>query len=107
MRTRTISAVCVSVFLLAGAIALKLAAPPVAGQSASTDGGERVDEASGQAPKTAWGEPDLQGIWTPQFDTPLQRPTKYATRQSFTQEERETIDKETERILGAEKREYS
>ena len=28
--------------------------------------------------KTAWGEPDLQGIWTDEFDTPLQRPAKYA-----------------------------
>ena len=24
--------------------------------------------------KTAWGEPDLQGIWTDETDTPLQRP---------------------------------
>jgi len=24
--------------------------------------------------KTPWGEPDLQGIWTNEFDTPLQRP---------------------------------
>ena len=26
--------------------------------------------------KTAWGEPDLQGILTDEFDTPLQRPAK-------------------------------
>src|SRR5580704_18720709 len=26
-----------------------------------------------QALKTPWGEPDLQGIWTDEFDTPLQR----------------------------------
>ena len=30
--------------------------------------------------KTPWGEPDLQGIWTDEFDTPLQRPAKYANR---------------------------
>ena len=28
--------------------------------------------------KTPWGDPDLQGIWTDEFDTPLQRPAKYA-----------------------------
>ena len=28
--------------------------------------------------KTPWGEPDLQGIWKDEFDTPLQRPAKYA-----------------------------
>jgi hypothetical protein len=29
--------------------------------------------------KTPWGEPDLQGIWTEETDTPLQRPAKYAS----------------------------
>jgi hypothetical protein len=28
--------------------------------------------------KTPWREPDLQGIWTEETDTPLQRPAKYA-----------------------------
>jgi hypothetical protein len=27
--------------------------------------------------KTSWGEPDLQGIWTVETDTPLQRSPKY------------------------------
>ena len=26
--------------------------------------------------KTPWGEPDLQGIWTDEYQTPLQRPAK-------------------------------
>jgi hypothetical protein len=34
--------------------------------------------------KTPWGEPDLQGIWTDEFDTPLQRPAKYAEQEFFT-----------------------
>ena len=29
-----------------------------------------------ETPKTAWGEPDLQGIWTDETNTPLQRPAK-------------------------------
>ncbi len=29
--------------------------------------------------KTSWGEPDLQGIWTVETDTPLQRSPKYGT----------------------------
>jgi hypothetical protein len=33
--------------------------------------------APAQALKTPWGEPDLQGIWTDEFDTPFQRPAKY------------------------------
>jgi hypothetical protein len=35
--------------------------------------------------KTAWGEPDLQGIWTDEFETPLQRPAKYANQEFFTE----------------------
>jgi hypothetical protein len=31
-----------------------------------------------------WGEPDLQGIWTAEFDTPLQRSAKYANQEFFT-----------------------
>ncbi len=32
------------------------------------------------APRTPWGEPDLQGIWTDETDIPLQRLAKYGTR---------------------------
>ena len=41
---------------------------------------------SAQAPalKTAWGEPDLQGIWTDESDTPLQRSPKFANQETFT-----------------------
>ena len=38
--------------------------------------------------KTPWGEPDLQGIWTDEYQTPLQRPSTYAGREFFTDEER-------------------
>jgi hypothetical protein len=39
--------------------------------------------------KTPWGEPDLQGIWTEETDTPLQRPPKYADQEFFTPEQRQ------------------
>ena len=32
-----------------------------------------LGSATAPAQKTPWGEPDLQGIWTDEFDTPLQR----------------------------------
>src|SRR5262245_52889211 len=35
---------------------------------------------SGTVLKTPWGEPDLQGIWTDEFDTPFQRPARYGTQ---------------------------
>ena len=51
---------------------------------------------SAQAPtplKTSWGEPDLQGIWTAEFDTPLQRSAKYADQEFFTEAQRVELDK--------------
>jgi hypothetical protein len=30
---------------------------------------------------TAWNEPDLQGIWTDEYQTPLQRPARFAGRE--------------------------
>ncbi len=38
-------------------------------------------------PRTPWGEPDLQGIWTYATLTPLQRPRQLAGREFFTEEE--------------------
>jgi hypothetical protein len=58
---------------------------------------------SAQAPaplRTAWGEPDLQGIWTDEFDTPLQRPAKYANQEFFTAAERAELDKARSEVLG-------
>jgi len=50
--------------------------------------------------KTPWGEPDLQGIWTDEFDTPLQRPAKYADQEFFTEAQRAEIDKVRSAALG-------
>jgi hypothetical protein len=43
---------------------------------------------------TPWGEPDLQGIWMAEFDTPLQRPARYADQEFFTESQRAELDKE-------------
>ena len=45
------------------------------------------------APKTAWGEPDLQGIWTVEYDTPLQRSPRFANQEFFTEEQRAEFDR--------------
>jgi hypothetical protein len=54
--------------------------------------------------KTPWGEPDLQGLWTDETDTPFQRPAKYANQEFFTQAQREELDKERAQLLGRDKR---
>src|SRR6266446_6777179 len=67
-----------------------------------------IDRASAQAPsatapapvlKTPWGEPDLQGIWTDETDTPLQRPAKYAAQEFFTAAQRAELDEARTAVL--------
>src|SRR6516165_6523281 len=53
---------------------------------------------------TPWGEPDLQGIWTDETDTPLQRSPKYANQEFFTKAQRAELDKERSALLGRDKR---
>src|ERR1700730_6824689 len=57
--------------------------------------------AQAQAPslKTPWGEPDLQGIWTDENDTPLQRPAKYANQEFFTAAQRAEPDEARTAVL--------
>src|SRR5580698_605314 len=38
-------------------------------------------------PKTAWGDPDLQGMWPGELRAPMQRPVDLGTRTTLTDEE--------------------
>jgi hypothetical protein len=65
-----------------------------------------IMELSAQAPalKTAWGEPDLQGIWTDESDTPLQRSPKFANQEYFTEAQRAELDRERSALMRRDKR---
>jgi hypothetical protein len=65
-----------------------------------------VTRLSAQAPvlKTAWGEPDLQGIWTVETDTPFQRSPKYANQEFFTEEQRAEFDRIRSTLRGRDNR---
>ena len=93
MRRRAIELAGVVAILAAVTMLLQLAPVPAGGQE--PDG----------APLTAWGEPDLQGIWTNNFETPLERPARYADREFFTDEERAELDAERARLLGTRRSE--
>jgi hypothetical protein len=54
--------------------------------------------------KTPWGEPDLQGIWTDETETPLQRPAKYASQEFFTAAQRAELDEVRAAQAGKDKR---
>ena len=45
-------------------------------------------------PKTPWGEPDLQGIWSGETLTPLERPAKFAGKPVLTPAEAEAIEED-------------
>jgi len=65
-----------------------------------------VSRTSAQAPslKTPWGEPDLQGIWTVEYDTPFQRNAKYGSREFFTEAERAEFDRIRANLHGRDNR---
>jgi hypothetical protein len=53
---------------------------------------------------TPWSEPDLQGIWTDETDTPLQRSPKFANQEFFTEAQRADLDQQRANMLGRERR---
>ena len=70
----------------------------------ATEALAQAPAASGTTLKTPWGEPDLQGIWTDEFDTPLQRPAKYANQEFFTAAQREELDRQRGALYGDDPR---
>ena len=54
--------------------------------------------------KTPWGDPDLQGIWTDETNTPLERPAKFAIQEFFTEAQRAELDKARMALPGKDKR---
>ena len=73
MRHRVLASMCV----VAGVVSLS--ALPVAAQT---------------APRTAWGQPDLRGVWDFRTITPLQRPESLAEQEFLTEEEAANLEQE-------------
>ena len=57
-----------------------------------------------KAPTTPWSEADLQGIWTDEYQTPLQRPARFGGREMLTNEEQAELDKRRSAMLGRDRR---
>jgi hypothetical protein len=97
MRTRLVIVIGVAVVIAAVALFVTLGRPSATGAA---------NGQTGPAAETSWGEPDLQGIWSYDFEVPLQRPARFGNREFFTEEEQATLDKERERILNQNDRRY-
>jgi len=94
MQSRSI--VLIGAVAIAGAIAMPAcyASPPTKASSPTTG-------------RTAWGDPDLQGVWRYEAAIPLERPAQLAGRATLTAEEvaaRERVEKEqaAKRLEGLE-----
>ena len=91
--------------LLAGtamAIAVASVSGAVACRTSTTAVGAPSVAKPGQVPRTSWGKPDLQGIWSREVDIPLERPAKYANQEFFTDEERAELDRRIADIVNRE-----
>jgi hypothetical protein len=99
MRIRLLKSIGASFALIAALGFLKPAASIAQTANASTK-----SPGAASALRTPWGEPDLQGIWTDETDTPLQRSPKFANQEVFTEVQRAELDKERSSLLGRNKR---
>jgi hypothetical protein len=64
-------------------------------ESAAAQGAARsAAKGAAAVPRTPWGVPDLQGIWTNSTTTPLERPGDLADKAELTEEERRLRDAE-------------
>ena len=59
--------------------AVSLISAPAAAQT--------VGQSAGGTARTAWGDPDLRGVWDFSSNTPLNRPEEFGDRAFLTEEE--------------------
>src|SRR5437879_1888320 len=101
MRTRLLNLIGAAAVIVSAVVFFKPAQVTVAQESPAAS---VTPPASAPVLKTPWGEPDLQGIWTDEFDTPLQRPAEYANQEFFTDAQRQQLDKQRAQLFGSDPR---
>ena len=80
-------------------LVLSMAAVPLAGQVQSTAVAD-----TGTPSRTAWGDPDLQGVYTFSTRTPMERPDELAEKEFLTEEELAEQDELIEQWAQSEER---
>ena len=93
------------VLILALAAVVGVAIVTIGAQQSATN--VQSDSTSWTQTKTPWGDPDLQGVWRYEAAIPLERPPRFAGRESLTDEEikesqRIENEQEAQRLAGAE-----
>src|SRR5689334_20184799 len=103
MRVRVFASLCAVSTIVAAAVLFTLGPAALIGHAQAAQGRPANNANQPAQIKTAWGEPDLQGIWTYEYDTPLQRPAKYANQEFFTPEQAAELDKERAKLESRDK----
>jgi hypothetical protein len=68
----------------------------VSAQARSSASNAKLSSKAELPPRTPWGDPDLQGIWSYATLTPLERPASVSGREFFTREEAAKLEAETQ-----------
>src|SRR5579862_10041144 len=86
MTKSVVKTVCTAAGVL---VALSLVAPSAAGQDRTPAAAKSAPAKARSTPKTPWGDPDLQGVWSGDSAQaiPMARPAQFAGRAELTDEE--------------------
>src|SRR5262245_3237155 len=89
-----------SIIVMAVAASAAVVSVSIDRTPAQSQGGSTTATPYASSLNTPRGEPDLQGIWTDEFDTPFQRPAKYANQEFFSDAQLEELDKQRLALLN-------
>src|SRR5690349_23000226 len=85
--------------------AIVIAAVPLAAQTARP--AVKASAKGYTAPKTPWGDPDLQGQWPATANIPMQRPANLGDRATLTEEELKQREAQAQRTAEADSEEFA
>ena len=91
-------------FAAAGAVSALVVAVGLLGATRIGLSGQTAGSQADASIRTPWGEPDLQGIWTTEVDTPFERPERFGDREFLTPEEQAALDVQRAGLVGRKRR---
>ena len=91
-------------FAAAGAVSALVVTVGLLGATRIGLSGQTADSRADASIRTPWGEPDLQGIWTTEVDTPFERPERFGDREFLTPEEQAELDQQRSGLISRNRR---
>jgi hypothetical protein len=95
-----VKSTAISLMALAAALGAFAAVPALAQPGAAQPSATKAAPAW-HTPKNAFGQPDLEGVWTNATLTPFERDAKYGDRLTMTPEEAAAIEKTNNKFIAA------